>query len=835
MEVGAFVFGVYLWFTMQKLPIDPFIPEVLASLEQTNCLVLQAEPGTGKTTRVPPALLTAKFRGSLREILVLEPRRLAAKMAATWVAHEQGEKVGQTIGYQFRFERVASAETRVLFLTEGMLMRRLLGDPELKNVAAVILDEFHERHLHGDIALAYLRRLQLSTRKDLRLIVMSATIDTASVAGFLGNCKVLQVPGARFPITIEYANQARDLETQVRDALQDLLTRQDADDFGDVLVFLPGMGEIRRVADALTQLSVREKFQVLPLHGELSREEQDRVVGKSAQRKVILSTNVAETSLTIPGVNTVIDSGLARVSSHSWWSGLPALKTKSISKASAIQRAGRSGRTSPGRCVRLYSKGDFDGRTPFEIPEVSRADLCQSVLELKSLGVKVVSDFQWFEAPKENSLKAAQELLFRLGAVDEQGELAAIGKSLVEFPLHPRLGRLVVEAQAQGFPKEGARLAALLSEGRFATVDLLKEFEEYRPDENARKLISRIEDRRGPISKVATRSQDAALRFSILAAFPDRVARKRHLSDIARSSGNNKSVELVLSGGGAAYAEDTPFLRSSEFFVTTGIEEKQHLDQARSQLKVSSLCPIEADWLLDLKPSGVTESEEAVWDDNRQRVIQNSKMSYGQLVLSEDRGNAQSSDIVSHILSSHVVVKPEDREKIHALRRRIELLRKHEPAGEFPDLDDSWTAGALKEFCGGKTSLAEVEGEDFLGFITGQIASELSQKIARHTPETVTLARGRKVSVNYEDTQAPWIESRIQDFFGLKDGPTILNGRVPLTLHLLAPNRRAVQVTADLAGFWKRHYPEIRRELGRRYPRHSWPEDPLALYVDKTK
>ena len=482
---------------MQKLPIDPFIPEVLASLEASNCLVLQAEPGTGKTTRVPPALLSAKFRQPHQEILVLEPRRLAAKMAATWVACEQGEKVGQRIGYQFRFEKVSSPETRVLFLTEGMLMRRLLGDPELTNVAAVVLDEFHERHLHGDIALAYLRRLQLSARKGLRLVVMSATLDSASVAGFLGNCKVLQVPGSRFPISIEYVSQARDLEIQVRDALTDLLTRSDADDFGDVLVFLPGMGEIRRVAETLGPLSQRENFQILPLHGELSREEQDRAVGMCEQRKVILSTNVAETSLTIAGVNTVIDSGLARVSSHSWWSGLPALKTKAISKASAIQRAGRSGRTSPGRALRLYSKGDFDGRAPFEIPEISRADLCQSVLELKSLGVKVIGDFKWFEAPKENAMKAALELLFRLGAVNSEGGMTEIGRRLVEFPLHPRLGRLVLEAEAQGFAKEGIRLASLLSEGRSRQVDLMKEFEEFRPDENSRRLNSRIGDRLG--------------------------------------------------------------------------------------------------------------------------------------------------------------------------------------------------------------------------------------------------------------------------------------------------------------------------------------------------
>ena len=311
------------------------------------------------------------------------------------------------------------------------------------------------------------------------------------------------------------------------------------------------------------------------------------------------------------------------------------------------------------------------------------------------------------------------------------------------------------------------------------------------------------------------------------------MARKRHLTEVARSSGANKNVELVLCGGGAAYAEDTPFVRSSEFFVTTGIEEKQHADQTRSQLKVSSLCPIEADWLLDLKPSMVSEADEPIWDAERKRVIQHSKMSYGQLVLSEDRTNPASSDIVSHILSRHLTLKPEVQEKIHALRRRIQILRKLDPSQELPILDEHSISEAMREFCVGKTSLAELEGEDFTVFLTNCMDSELTQKLARHVPETVTLARGRRVPVHYEETQSPWIESRIQDFFGLTEGPSILNGRVPLTLHLLAPNRRAVQVTSDLVGFWKRNYPEIRRELGRRYPRHSWPEDPLQAYVEK--
>ncbi len=390
-----------------SLPIDPHLPLIAKKLQESGCLVLKASPGSGKTTRVAPFLLNSLPPG--KEILVLEPRRLAAKLAARRVAEERREKVGGVIGYQFRFENVSSKETRLRFLTEGMLMRRLIRDRTLDGVAIVILDEFHERHLHGDVALSYLRSLQASGRPDLKLVVMSATLDTEALLRYLGNCPLVEVEGRPFDVATHYRpSENKFLEISVRDAVKTAFQEWPE---GDCLVFLPGMADIRRAESALSDLARINHWDLFPLHGELSKGEQDRALLPGRNRKIILATNVAETSLTIEGIRIVIDSGLHRQASYSWWSGVPSLRTRPISRASSIQRAGRAGRTASGTCYRLYSRADFDGRAPFETPEIQRADLCQTLLELKELGVQSLTQFPWFDPPPAGAMESAEATL----------------------------------------------------------------------------------------------------------------------------------------------------------------------------------------------------------------------------------------------------------------------------------------------------------------------------------------------------------------------------------------------------------------------------------------
>ncbi|MGK5089682.1 ATP-dependent helicase HrpB [Bdellovibrionota bacterium FG-2] len=842
--------------SLRELPIDDVLSQVLEILEQGSCLVLQAAPGAGKTTRVPAALLEARFRRPHGEILVLEPRRLAAKMAARRVAEECGESVGETIGYQFRFANVTSPKTCVRFLTEGMLMRRLLSDPLLRNVDAVILDEFHERHLHSDVALAFLRRLQLSARPELRLCVMSATLDAASVARYLGNCPVLNVQGREFPVSVEYLPKpsTRPLELLIKDAVGSAVGA------GDVLVFLSGMADIRRAQDVL-RASYPELI-VVALHGELRREEQDLALRQANRQKVILSTNVAETSLTIEGIATVVDSGLAKIASYSWWSGLPALRTRSISRASAIQRAGRAGRTAPGRCLRLYTKGDFEGRAMFDIPEIARADLSQTLLELKSLGVQNLAEFAWFERPPENALQSAQGLLYRLGAVvgagvAESGEITPLGKRIVHMPIHPRLARLVCEADKRGCLREGATLAALLSEDRisdrnadrYESVDVLEQLRRYRPqrlgdrfwDDAVARVRDRLMEGRGAAPSTSTKI-DNDLAFAVLCGFPDRVARKRTLGNhVTRGSTGrgDPKVELVFSSGGSALLDDSALAASAEYFVATDVEERKAQGQVRAKTVVRSVVSIEPEWLFDLEPEGISESEDLEWDPARERMQALSRINYGQLVLSEKREDPRDLEAAALLLSAKILEGGIDKICDHdalsalaSLRARVGFLREGGRGDglAWPEWNDEGLRETLVTFCEGRFSFAELRASDLPGFLLSQLSSEQMRKLETHAPAQVPLLRGRRVKVHYENGKPPWIESRLQDFFGMSQGPSVLGGRIPLTLHLLAPNQRAVQVTADLAGFWERVYPTLRRELGRRYPRHAWPENPRDLF-----
>jgi ATP-dependent RNA helicase HrpB len=747
-----------------KLPIDDLLPQIVAELSRAPSLVIEAPPGAGKTTRVPPALLT-RVSG---EILVLEPRRLAARMAARRVAAELGEKPGESVGYQVRFEEVAGPRTRVKFLTEGVLTRRLLSDPQLKGVSAVILDEFHERHLEGDLALALLKRLQASRRPDMKLVVMSATLDAEPVSHFLGGAVTLRSAGRLFDLTIEYTpHSPAPLEEQAAAALERLIARGLT---GDILVFLPGAAEIRRAARAVAPIADRAGLLVVPLHGDLSPAEQDRAVNPADRRKLILSTNVAESSVTIDGVTAVIDSGLARVAADSPWTGIPSLHVQRISRASATQRAGRAGRTAPGRVIRLYTAEDFHRRPSADAPEILRRELSQLALLLRAMRVR---DLEWLDAPPPAAMEAAESLLDRLNVTPEMADL----------PLPPRLSKLVTEAARRGAPDKGCAVAAAISAGERGPSDVLALAEsDWQPQ--TRRIYDQLRRRfRGRDNRAAG---DAAALQAVLAAFPDRVARHR------------KNGDLLLSSGGSARLPECRY----DFLVAIDVEERR--DRGLPLVRLAAA--VEPEWLLEQ----AVERSTLEWNRTAGRVEQVDALLYDKLLIEETRHPAAASEGAATLLAARAaeagVARFADREGLEQLEARA----------AFAGINIDPAAGLI-ELAQGRTSFAELES-------AGLLTALRPPRIDQLAPERLTLPGGRQVRVHYEKGKPPWIESRLQDFFGVRETPRI--GKTAVVVHLLAPNHRPVQVTTDLAGFWERLYPQVRRELSRRYPKHKWPEKP---------
>jgi ATP-dependent helicase HrpB len=834
-----------------SLPIEALLPEITQRVASAGALVLEAPPGAGKTTRVPWALHATGADG--REIIVTEPRRLAARMAARRVASERGTKLGETVGYSVRFEDVAGPLTRVRYVTEGVLVRRLLDDPELRGVRAVVLDEFHERHLDSDLLLALLARLRQGARPDLALVVMSATLDAEPVANFLGAPR-LRSEGRAYPVTIEHltAPDDRPLEKQVTSAVRRLL---DEGNQGHVLVFLPGAAEIRRASETLAALAAERGFVVLPLHGDLPIAEQARAVEPSERQKVVLSTNVAESSLTIEGVTAVVDSGLSRVAGHSVWTGLSTLVTAKVSRASATQRAGRAGRTSEGRVLRLFTRGDFETRPEHDTPEILRADLAEAALTLRAAGHGALAGLDWLTAPPAANASAAEELLRSLGAVTASGELSAIGRRLVELPLPPRLGRLVVEGERRGVGEEAALVAALVGErdirtstrtafgsrydtnahARSGPSDLLELGELFGEAEAVRfeaqrvralglepRAVEAVARARRQIARNVknlvppppdTDTTDAALLAAVLAGFPDRIARRRKRGE----------RELVLANGRLARLSEQSVVHEAMLLVAVDAEE-----QPGRGAVVRWASAVTEDLLLELLGDAVEVREELVWAPERERVESVAAMRLGAIVLDESRSAAAPSTETARVLVAAANEQPTRFLKSEAALRlgvRLALLAEHFPKAGFPADPGALLARALETAASDARSFGELEALAWLSFVTAALSPEQRRLLEEETPERVRLGGGRSVEVHYESGRAPFIESRLQDFFGAGHGPLILAGRQPLTLHLLAPNQRAVQVTTDLAGFWQRHYPTVRRELMRRYPRHAWPED----------
>lgn len=785
------------------LPIDAVIPEIRATVMRSGSVVLEAPPGAGKTTRVPPALLDL-VPG---EVWVLEPRRLAARLSAARVAEELGEKIGETVGYQVRFDERSSDRTRLRFVTEAILTRRLLGDPTLRGISAVVLDEFHERHIHSDVGLALLRRAQQTTRPDLKLVVMSATLDMAPLAKFL-DAPTVRAEGRVYPVDISYApNEQHQLAAQVASALR-RITPED----GDVLVFLPGAADIRRAIEAAR--SVVKDALLLPLYGELPPDEQDRAVKPASQRKIIFATNVAETSITIDGVGCVIDTGLAKQASHAPWSGLPTLKVAKIAQASAIQRAGRAGRTRAGRCIRLYSEHDFRTRPHYQAAEIARIDLADTALLLAG------TTLEWFEAPPTAAWRAATDLLQMLGALDG-AQLTPLGERMRQLPLHPRQARLVLTADQRGAGESGCTLAALLAERDVRidhsrhgnTSDLLALLDTFQRGDNAAfRGVARVRDqvRRIVRPRPDRGDRDTALLEATLCAFPDRVGR-------VRESARGEPQVVFAQGGHGVLAKESA-VHGHEWVVAVDAEEREW--NGRSEIRVNKASAIETDWLLEFLTDQVDDREVVEWNDKAERVDAFRRMTFGQLVIEETRiaGDAERvSDVLCDAAEARgglTVFAPE----LEQLRERIAFVQR---SGHTLPLDEH---GLLREVCAGKRSFADLRSSNIAALAEASAGAGVLRELA---PESLRLPNGRQLKITYAASQAPHVSSRLQDFFGMARGPQLAGGRVALIIHLLAPNMRDLQITTDLAGFWKNHYPELAQALRRRYPRHSWPDDPL--------
>jgi ATP-dependent helicase HrpB len=693
---------------------------------------------------------------------------------------------------------------------------------------------------------------------------------------------VIKSSGRSFPVDIKYVTELQDepLWKQVRGALRQLLSEDD----GDVLVFLPGSAEIRRCQEELKELCAQAGLQVLPLHGDLPFEEQKRAVAPrqgAGKRKVILSTNVAETSLTIEGVTAVIDSGLARVAGQRAWSGLPTLRVQPISQAQAAQRAGRAGRLRKGRCLRLYSKLDHDGRPQFLAPEICRLDLTEMVLTLLAADLKV-EELSFVDPPKEAALLSAQRMLLRLGAMqpDPEGRLVLtpLGRRISELPLHPRLGRLILTGAESGVGEEAAIIAALLSErdlrlsragfgedsgsarpamthGPSDVLHLLDLFDEAKAARFSRSALQRMGidpdvaasvDRAGKqLQKAAARhfsthsqvtpeSRDTALLRALLCAYPDRVARRR-------TKAGKGTPEFTLAGGGSAILSPASVVGDAELCVLVDVEERG----ARTLVRLASA--ISADWLLDLPGNALHETTEPLWNPDAERVELVRRLQYEQLVLDESRVEGDGRDEAQNQLLFRQAMDPSlsvfpDGEEVPRFCAKLELVTEHiselrallrSPPAQEESSPPPPIAEAVRKLCRGRHSLEELRALSILDalaeeFLAPQHVSKIKAELVRLTPDAVMLGRVRRVRIHYESGKPPWIASRLQDFFGMVQGPRVLSGRVAVVLHLLAPNQRAVQVTTDLSGFWSRHYPAIRKELCRRYPKHAWPEDPLA-------
>lgn len=800
-----------------SLPIDVVLPQLLQTLSVTPNAVLVAAPGAGKTTRVPLALLKADWRGD-GKILVLEPRRLAARAAARHMASELGETVGETVGYRVRMEARVSARTRIEVITEGVFTRLILDDPELTGISAVLFDEFHERSLDGDLGLALALDVQAALRDDLRLIPMSATLDGAAVAKMLKNAPVIESKGRNFPVETHYLGRRANerIEPQVARAVRQAVNEQT----GSILVFLPGQGEIRRTADLLSG-KLPANCQVTPLYGALDSKTQDAAIRPAAEntRKIVLASAIAQTSLTIEGVRVVIDSGLARVPRYEPQTGLTRLETVRVSRASADQRRGRAGRTEPGICYRMWDEAQTTALAAADTPEILEADLSNLALDLAAWGTLDPDQLDFLDPPPQAAWSEALILLQELGALDKRRQLTPQGKSLRKLPLSPRLAHMLERASSQGAGPTAALIAALLSEPSLGgqDADIREKLRRLRNDNSPRGRDAKaLADRWCRISGSKGQSIDPEEAGRLLAyAFPDRIAQAR-----------GKRGRFRLANGRGAELPEEHALASEPFLTVANI-------QGRALNGRIVLCaPISRDEIEDLFAPNIIEEDEVRLEKDgtlkARRIRRYQAVELDAKQISTPDPEAVAKALLEEIKRRGVKRLPWTKDQLR-LRNRVAYVRATGDSS-LPDVSDETLEPTLNEWLGpfvaGRMNLAAVDAACLGDALTTLLPYDVASRLDRLAPSHFVAPTGSKVAIDYGAEAGPTVSIRVQELYGLSAHPSICDGKIALTLELLSPAQRPIQITRDLPGFWAGSWADVKADMKGRYPRHPWPDDP---------
>lgn len=814
-----------------NLPIVEVLPELLRTFEAHRNVVLQAPPGAGKSTVVPLALLDAQWNRS-GKIIMLEPRRLAARAVATRMAQQRGEAPGDVIGYRTRFDTKVGRQTRIEVVTEGILTRMLQTDAALEGVSLVIFDEFHERSLQADLGLALCLDVQATLRDDLRLLVMSATISTDAIATLL-NAPVVTSSGRVFPVEIAYTGPAardpRDIPANTARVVRQAIDQHP----GDVLVFLPGQGEIRRTQSLLEGALPQQTF-VRPLYGELDFKQQDLALRPSTagERKIVLATNIAETSLTIEGVRIVVDSGLERRARFDPASSMNSLELMRVSRASADQRAGRAGRLAPGVCYRMWSQSEQASLRAHASPEIAEVDLAPLALELAVWGIRDVTQLRWLDAPPTATYNQARDLLYLLQAVDRDGKPTAHGRAISQLGLHPRLAHMVMRAADVGQLKTASRIAALLEERdvlkQTSDVDLRSRLDVLSErgsvpnaivDEGARQRVlqsaTQIESR---VRGSKAEPQDLDVGALVAWAYPDRIAQAR-----------GESGRFLTAGGRGAFIAEAQSLSGAEYLAVATLDLKDR--EARIRLAA----PLSGSTLASMFADSIETRECIEWSSRDRAVVARRERWLGAILLSERRLERPDATLVlqamlAGVRESGLNVLPWNDES-QRLRMRLQFVAAHANENSWPNVSDAALLTSLESWLApwldGISRLDHLARLDVSQMLRAMFSYEQQRELDQLAPTHFVVPSGSRIPIDYS-TNPPTLAVRLQEVFGLQATPRVLNGRVALTLHLLSPAHRPVQVTQDLASFWKNGYADVKKEMKGRYPRHSWPDDPLT-------
>jgi ATP-dependent helicase HrpB len=825
---------------MTSYPIDAILPELKAAVSGHPSVVLHAPPGAGKTTRVPLALLEV-MPTDQGKIVMLEPRRIAAVSAARWMARTLGEDVGETVGYTIRFDSRVSSQTRIEVVTEGVLTRRIQADPALTGTGLVIFDEFHERSLHADLALALCLDVRAGLRSSLKVLVMSATMDSGPIAALLGDARIIASAGKSYPVEERHLEErSGPLPPRITAAVRAALRETS----GDILVFLPGSGEIRSCARDLTEvLDLREERIALhALYGDLPFEEQERaILPDRTVRKIVLATNIAETSLTIEGVQVVIDGGLTRMLRYDPATGMNRLVTVPVSRASAEQRKGRAGRLGPGVCYRLYSRHSLQGMVPYTQPEILVSDLAPLALELTAWGVKDPRALSWLDLPPTLAWESALRLLRDLGALDASGSVTPLGRAMARLPLHPRLSRLMLKAKELDRVHLGADLAALLTERDIFRhsgaervnddPDVSERIEALRAwrrrkaaggsvDQSALRAVERTATQLRhlmPNGKVDVEADPVTVMRLLLAAYPDRICKRRE-------EGGGRFVHM--QGRGVRLAKDSP-LGSSDYLIAVSVDAGEKIEGF-----VHLAAPVAKEVLRAEQADRIETVRRVDWDRQESRIIAAREERYGELVLST-RTFVPADDEAALILCDVIRTTPGllvPGTAAQQLQARVALLTRAFPEEIWPDLSTGSLFSQPEEWLplwlGGIRTIQQLQALDLLPPLRNLLTREQGRLLEERTPAAIAVPSGSRVAIDYTAGPQPVLAVKLQEMFGLADTPTIAGGRVKLLLHLLSPARRPVQITQDLKAFWNTGYPLVKKELKGRYPKHPWPDDP---------